>query len=303
MLDFQNEDAIRSLDEQQRLDWQRGYQVVDPAGGSNLVTPGGNAYELDVAAGDVNVGGTTVSATQQTLDLSADVEATPKAAVVYRDTNGDAQYQTGPTAARDPSGQDVRNTFLPIPPTLFNVNGTVLAEVLLDDSVGDVTSSELRDRRIPAELKLNSLSTEEAQITNLTEVRAHLDSDFNITSGVWETIPLSEDKDTRAEFASNQFVPDETRDYRVELSAGFGIAADGDDIGVGFWNATQSDLLIRGQESAGSANPITASNSKTLELSAGDAYELQARNLSGDDSITATNSDTFLVIKADAVDG
>lgn len=158
MLEFQNSDALRSLDAQQRLDWQRGYQVIDPAGGSNLATTGTGAYEVDVAAGDVNSGGSTVTCTAATVDLSTEVGSTPQMAVVYRDAAGDAQYSVGAAAARDPDGEDVRATFEPVAPSLYNVNGAAVAEVLLDQSVGDVTASELRDRRVPAELVVDTIT-------------------------------------------------------------------------------------------------------------------------------------------------
>lgn len=166
-LDYRNNDAARSLDEQQLLDWIRGWQVVDPAGGSNAVSSGTGDFEYDIASGDINAGGTIVSATAQTVDFSADVDASDdKLALIYRDGNGDAQTAVGPAGTRDPAGEDVRSTHTPPAPTLYNTDGVVLAEVLLPAGASSIGGAETRDRRLSAELIAASAALNTATVNS-----------------------------------------------------------------------------------------------------------------------------------------
>lgn len=177
VLTYQTNDAARSLDQQQILDWQRGWQVVDPAGGSNLVTEGTGDHEFDAASGDINTGGTIVSASQETVDFATDIDANDdQMAVIYRDSSGTLQKEIGTTGTRDPSNEDARSTHTPPPPSMFGTDGVVLAEVLLPAGASSLGSNELRDRRLPAELILNEL--------NAQKLSANLDANSNNISGV-----------------------------------------------------------------------------------------------------------------------
>jgi hypothetical protein len=152
------------LDQQQRLDYQRGYQVVNAASGSNLVTTGNGDYEVDIAAGEVHLGGSFVSAAQQTIDLSGQVDADDaRFALIYRDTNGDAQFDSGSLASRAPSGVDTEQTYQPPAPTLAGTDGTVLALVLLRAGASAVLADDITDRRLPASLSVETVDARTVQ--------------------------------------------------------------------------------------------------------------------------------------------
>lgn len=168
-LTYEINDAARSLDQQQALDWQRGWQVVDPGGGSNLVTAGSGDFEYDAASGDINAGGSIVTCSQETVDFATDIDANDdQMAVIYRDSSGTLQKSVGSTGTRDPSGEDPRSTHTPAPPTLHNTNAVVLAEVLLPAGASSVGASELRDRRLAASLDVDTLLAATADVDAIT---------------------------------------------------------------------------------------------------------------------------------------
>jgi hypothetical protein len=158
-LTFQTNDAARAADQQQFIDWIRGYQVVDPGGGSNLVTAGTGDFEYDSASGDINAGGTIVTTSQETVDFQNDIDANDdQIAVIYRDTSGTLQKSIGVTGTREPSGDDIRSTHTPAAPTLFGTDGVLLAEVLLPAGASSIGSAELRDRRLAASLDFETVN-------------------------------------------------------------------------------------------------------------------------------------------------
>jgi hypothetical protein len=258
MLDYQNADALRSLDAQQRLDWQRGYQVIDPGGGSNTPTVGSGNYEVDVASGDINFGGSTVSCTAQTADLSTAVAADPQIAVVYRDAAGDVQFETGPAQARDPDGEAVRATFEPAAPTLYDINGVAIAEVLLDQSVGDVTASELRDRRVPGELAVGDFTA-----IGTTTLSA-LDGE------VVDTANLSDDAVTAAKIAAAAVQSEQIDTDAVtvdELASGLGTGSGSPIPGTSFFETVDVDSATIDGDPAGGFG-----DTSSLSLSLGGGF-------------------------------
>lgn len=169
VLDYQINDAARSLDQQQLLKWLNGWQVVDPGGGSNEVTAGSGDFEYDAASGDVNAGGTIVACSQETADFANDVDsAEDQIAVLYRDANGALQKSIGSLGTREPSGDDVRSTHTPAPPTLAGTDAVILAEVLLPSGAGSIGSDELRDRRLGAELPVELLTATRGGVRELS---------------------------------------------------------------------------------------------------------------------------------------
>lgn len=168
-LDFRNQDAIRSLDAQQEIDWKRGWQVIDTASGSNLVSEGSGSHEVDVASGDINAGGSTVTCSSATLDLAGDVDPDQAVMViVYRDASGNAQTDVSSAETRAPSGASVRGAYDPTPNTLYNTDAVVLAEVLLEADANAVASEHIRDRRMPASLDVDSVNSQSVTTEYLT---------------------------------------------------------------------------------------------------------------------------------------
>lgn len=170
-LDFRTNDAARALDQQQALDVRRGYAVVDVAGGSNLVSAGSGDFEYDAATGDLRIAGSTVSATQQTVDFVGDIsDSDDKLAVIYRDTNGDLQKKVGEPGTREPASDDPRSTHTPAAPTLQGTDGVILAEVLLPAGASSIGSTEVRDRRVPADVDVEELTASAVTTDKINDV-------------------------------------------------------------------------------------------------------------------------------------
>lgn len=216
-LDYQTTDAARSLDEQQLLDWLQGWHVVDPAGGSNEVTVGSGDYEFDVAGGDVNLGGTITNAGSGSVVFGADVDPNEaKQAVIYRDVNGGVQKEVGDKGTRDPEWLNVRQTAAPPTPSMFDVDGTVLAEVLIPGGANELTGDHLRDRRLPADLNAATIEA----LTTLTAPTKSSPSQTGEGEFVWDT---DDDKLTVGDGSARKTLVNEER----TLSGGNGIESIG----------------------------------------------------------------------------
>jgi hypothetical protein len=158
MLGYDNNDGAQALDQQQELDFRRGWQVVDAAGGSNVVTTGTGSFDVDIASGDINTPTGTVTCSSATLDLSALVDPDlPRIVLVYRDASGTAQTLAGTPAPKDPSGETTpAAVFQPAPDSFVATDGVVCASVLLEAGASEVTATQIRDRRLPAEINVES---------------------------------------------------------------------------------------------------------------------------------------------------
>lgn len=161
-------DGAHAIDQQLELDWKRGYQVANAASGSNLVDDNGtNDTTIRVQSGDINFGGTVVTCSAQTLDLSGEVDANdPRKVTVYRDSNGDAQYSAGTPEPAQPAGATRADAYRPAPPTLSGTDAVVCATVWIAPNTTDIDNADIRDRRQPADLDVTSLETEEKTTVN-----------------------------------------------------------------------------------------------------------------------------------------
>jgi len=156
VLDYRLDDGAQALDQQQEIDWKRGWQVIGAASGSNTVSPpSGGGVAVDIASGDVNAGGSTVSCSAVTdFSLPAADPSSPRTDVVYRDSNGDPQYKQGATATVEPTGAEDRTAAAPPPYPMHDIDGVVLATVYVRPGASAVTADDIRDRRMPADLAL-----------------------------------------------------------------------------------------------------------------------------------------------------
>lgn len=211
--DYELGDGAHAIDQQLELDYHRGYQVVNAAGGSNLVDDN-NTADLTIRAnsGDINAGGTTVSCAEQTLDLSGVVDANnPRKVTVYRDTNGDAQFAAGTPEAAQPSGEVRRQAYRPAPPTLAGTKAVVLATVWLPAGAASVSDADIRDRRLPAELNVESLGRNlDAQGNDISNVGALSTGTAAITDVAayaypTASVPFAADTDTRVPLDATRF--------------------------------------------------------------------------------------------------
>ena len=157
-------DGAHALDPQHLLDYTRGWQVIDAAGGGNLVDDNGTTdTAIRAAAGDINAGGDTVTCAQETVDLAADVDPDdPRKVTVYRTPAGALETAAGTPTAAQPSGATRRQAGEPAPPTLSGTDGVILASVWLAADTASVTNADIRDRRLAAELPLEALTADRA---------------------------------------------------------------------------------------------------------------------------------------------
>lgn len=162
MLDYQPNDGAQALDQQQQLDWQRGYQVINADSGSNLVSaPSSGGLAVDVAGGDILAGGSTVSCSPVTdLALPAADADQPRTDVIYRDAVGDVQVKRGVPGDISPGGVQARgrDAAAPSPYPMHDIDGVVLATVWVADGAASITSADIRDRRLPATLSVDQIT-------------------------------------------------------------------------------------------------------------------------------------------------
>jgi hypothetical protein len=162
MLDYQPNDGAQALDQQQQLDWQRGYQVINADSGSNLVSASSSGgLAVDVAGGDILAGGSTVSCAPVTdLALPAADADQPRTDVIYRDAVGDVQVKRGVPGDISPGGVQARDrdAAAPSPYPMHDIDGVVLATVWVADGAASITSADIRDRRLPATLSVDQIA-------------------------------------------------------------------------------------------------------------------------------------------------
>jgi len=124
-----------------------GYAVVDGCAPS---IPG-TGLEVDIAAGRVQTDGSTASVGSATVTLdTADPDDPRKDVVVYDPSIPGFTSITGtPNAVPIEQGTDIRfDTYRPSPPDLETDDVVLVAEVWVAADVTDLTSDDLRDRRV-----------------------------------------------------------------------------------------------------------------------------------------------------------
>lgn len=157
-LDYATGDGYSALDAEAARNRLDGYAVVDGLGVS--VDTG---LTLSVASGSATVGETggsvdTVSlGSATTIALDTADSQNPRKDVVYIDTSGTVQKETGVAEPADPSGSVRFNTFQPEPPAP-STEGVILAEVWVGAGTSSLASADIRDRRQPAQVVADSAS-------------------------------------------------------------------------------------------------------------------------------------------------
>lgn len=167
--DYQIGDGAHALDQQQWLDWHRGYQVVNAAGGSNLLTAGSADFDVDAASGDINFGGTTVSCAAETINLSGVVDPdNPRKVTVYRDGSGTLQYEAGVAEPAQDTGETRRDAYRPAPPPLETTDAVVLGTVWVSAGATSIVSNDIRDRRLPAEANVETVTADTGSVDSIS---------------------------------------------------------------------------------------------------------------------------------------
>ena len=124
-----------------------GYSLVDPR--DCEVTPGSTELTVDVASGEVRLGGGPVSIAAQTdVALPAPDSENPRKALVYLDSGGTIQTLGGDPATPIPSGAERTGASVPTVPVPSEAF-VPLAEVWLPAGASDIVAADIASRRVP----------------------------------------------------------------------------------------------------------------------------------------------------------
>jgi len=294
--DYQIGDGGHALDQQQQLDWLRGYQVVNAASGSNLLTAGTGDFDVDAASGDINFGGSTISCSAQTVDLSGIVDPdNPRKVTVYRDLNGDLAYSAGVAEPAQDTGESRRDAYRPAPPPLETTDAVVLGTVWVAAGATSIVDADIRDRRLPAEANVETLTADSGTVdslsgtdlqygsgkfTNETFIRPiRSNATASTSSDTYINLFDSESKDVRGEFDSNaEFSPDTDGEYDFVIFPDIrGNTVKGDAIAFRLFDSNDSTIKILGKENAtGGNNEGTITG--TVKLSSSKSYKFVVTN-------------------------
>lgn len=156
-----------ALDLQQQLDARDGWAVdlADSEACSAALTAQ-SSRDVQVDDGSVYLNGVEHDFIQSTVTLDSPDESNPRRDVIYIDSFNQLAVETGDPKPYypDPETSDVQlgpwDVFSPFPPSMEDINGTVVAEAL-------VVSGEnvrLRDRRMDARVAMAQLTADRASV-------------------------------------------------------------------------------------------------------------------------------------------
>jgi len=152
-LQFSRGDGFSPLDAQAYRDRLDGMAVV-----SGLAVSAGSGLSVAVASGTATVGESSGSVDTVSNGLTTNVSLTsadsndPRKDTIYIDSNGNVTAETGTARPAKPSGETQFSTYQPEPPFPSPDARAILAEVWVGAGSTDVTSSDIRDRRAPADI-------------------------------------------------------------------------------------------------------------------------------------------------------
>jgi len=144
------------------------------------------------------------------------------------------------------------------------------------------------------------LTVDELTVREETLVDVWLGTSQDITAGAWHTLNLdTENRDELDEFdtGTHQFTPNETGWYLVLFSANFQVGASGDRLVTRFHNVSTDTQIIRVDYQTGGALSHSHQGGRVVKLTGGDNYEVHVFNDSSDDTITANEYGSFLVVR------
>ena len=157
-----------ALDLSQLIDARDGWAVdLDVAGACAATITSQATREIQVADGPVFLNGVEHDFVQDTIALDAPDATDPRRDVIYIDSFNQLAVETGDPKPYypDPSTADVTigpwDVFSPYPHSMEDINGTVVAEVLVP---ADGTDIQLRDRRMDARVSMSKLTADRAQV-------------------------------------------------------------------------------------------------------------------------------------------
>lgn len=136
-------EGIQSLDPNEIINALNGYYVVNGC----EVSEASSGLEVDVDSGTVKVDDEEFDVDSGSVSLE-DSDSDPRKDVVYVDDEGGLDVVTGSAEEASPSDDDRFDTAKPSPNSFRNINGTPLAEVWVGADATDLSSDDVRDRRI-----------------------------------------------------------------------------------------------------------------------------------------------------------
>jgi hypothetical protein len=87
--------------------------------------------------------------------------------VIYRDVNGNVQVKDGTPAPAAPGGGRDRDAYQPVPYDMHDIDGVVLATVWVPAGATSLSSQDIRDRRLPADLDVDTFSANSVETEQL----------------------------------------------------------------------------------------------------------------------------------------
>lgn len=164
-----NSQAATALHENQHSERVEGYGWV--SGLSASVGTSTTSIDIDLTSGTVLVDGTRHSVAAGTVTLQSGDSQHPRKDIIYVDSTGALAVETGVAGEPRPSGAARERTWQPAPPDLTGITGTPLWEVWVpagaSDS-GDLSSQDLIDRRLTADVRVNNVTARGVDASWLT---------------------------------------------------------------------------------------------------------------------------------------
>jgi len=162
----QDKQGAHAADVNQQLDQLEGTGIV--AGGE--ASDGATLFSINFSAVTALINGDVVNAQATSVDLEQYVDQNdPRKVIVHIDANG--QFGVTPGTPEDPEPNDALrfDTYRPAPPDLSDRNVAPLAEVWLDQRAGQVTDTDVRDRRVYVALNAYSLGSHKVDTEEIVD--------------------------------------------------------------------------------------------------------------------------------------
>lgn len=170
MLEIQSGYAAVALDIQQQLDAFRGWAVVD---GLHVEPSGAGDLRVIANRGTALCGGTRNPLVEEALAIEPPNPDNPRRDVIYVDEQFDLRVESGlPNPIRpdeDGATPEPFECWSPWPPSMHDIEGTVLAEVWVGPGQTEITLDHIRNRQISADKAVNFLKAQSASVSQVPQ--------------------------------------------------------------------------------------------------------------------------------------
>ena len=170
MLTIEPGHGALALDLQQLIDTRSGWSIID---GYDIESESG--FQITVTSGTALCDGVRRShSSSSTQSLEPPDNEFPRRDVVYADRFGEVNIESGQPNPALPEDDSRFDCFSPWPYSMHDVSGVVLAEVWVAPGADGIGGSDIRDRRIHADVAFNTVSAKamsvEERPTSSTDV-------------------------------------------------------------------------------------------------------------------------------------